>query len=559
MIRMNQVKGIPASPGFAVGPAAVLAFRERRPVKRAIGDAEAAEEWSKFESAMHKAKEELSTLVNRLEESGNAEQASIMEGQLFLMDDPEIVQAVSERIHHEQVSADWAVYEAFGEVVKTLSMIEDDYIRERIADIQDVKNRLLDEITGETDKTTFSRLTVPSILLAHDLTPSMTAQLNKELVLGFVTEVGSRTSHTSIMARTFGIPAVVGCGEFLADWTDGSTLILDGETGEVIQNPSEQQLAAYAEKQEAYAHSKEELHAFKDLPAVTIDGKRFGMYGNIGTPAEAAAVLENGGEGIGLFRSEFLFMDRQEMPSEEEQYEAYRSVLQTMSGKPVIVRTLDVGGDKEIPYLAIGREFNPFLGWRAIRYCLSDVALFKVQLRALLRASVHGDLRIMFPMISGEQEILDAKLILEEARTELAAEGIEASAVTPVGIMIEVPSAALISDRLARHVDFFSIGTNDLIQYTLAADRMNEKVSYLYDARHPAVLRLIEMVCSNARKHNVHVGMCGEMAGDPELAEILIGLGLEEFSMTASQIPLVKQAVRSISEETARARILETL
>ncbi|EXX86924.1 phosphoenolpyruvate-protein phosphotransferase [Paenibacillus darwinianus] len=552
------MKGIPASPGFAVGPAVVLVIRERRPVKRMIGENEIPYEWNKFQAALDQARLELSELVRRLEEGGNAEQASIMEGQLYLIDDPEIVQGVSDRIQNERVSADFAVYETFGEVVKTLALIEDEYIRERIADLQDVKNRLLEQITGETDKAA-ALLTRPSILLAHDITPSMTAQLNKELVMGFVTEVGSRTSHTSIMARTFGIPAVVGCGEFLAGWSDGETVIVDGETGEVFQNPSEQQLAEYAKKQEAYARSKEELQAFKDIPAETIDGKRFGMYGNIGTPAEAAAVLESGGEGIGLFRSEFLFMDRAAMPSEEEQYAAYRAVLETMSGKPVIVRTLDVGGDKEIPYLPIGSEFNPFLGWRAIRYCLSDTALFKVQLRALLRASAHGDLRIMFPMISGEQEILDAKRLLDEARSELEAEGIAAAAGMPIGIMIEVPSAALVSDRLARHVDFFSIGTNDLIQYTLAADRMNEKVSYLYDSQHLAVLRLIRMVCENARKFNVHVGMCGEMAGDPQLVEILIGLGVEEFSMSAEQIPLVKKSVRSLSEEAARIRMTQTL
>lgn len=552
------MQGIAASPGIAIGRALLLPREERQLVRTPITKAEAPGEEERFEAAIQQAKSQLKELINRLEAEGSQQEAGIVEGQWFLLDDPQLKMDVQNKINDELVDAVWAVHEVFGDYAKALEAIEDEYIKERLADLRDAENRLLNVLTGVRN-IDLSQLAEPVIILAHDLTPSMTAQMNRSMVLGFATEVGSRTSHTAIMARTFGIPAVVGVEELLAGHEDGSQLVLDGDRGIVLSQPDERQLQEYEQKRKEHAALAEQLNALREVRAVTIDGKHVELYGNIGKPEEAHFVLEQGGEGIGLFRTEFLFMDRSEMPSEEEQYEAYRQAVLSAKGKPVIIRTLDIGGDKEIPYLPLEKEFNPFLGWRAIRYCLADPALFKIQLRALLRAAVDGDLRIMFPMISGVREIEQAKELLAEAEQELEAQGRAYKRGVPVGIMIEIPAAALISDKLAPLVDFFSIGTNDLIQYTVAADRMNEKVSYLYDAEHLAVLRLIDMVSRNAKAHGKLVGMCGEMAGDPNMAKLLIGLGIDEWSMSASQIPYVKQEILKLSEAECRDFVKQLL
>ncbi|WP_019535979.1 phosphoenolpyruvate--protein phosphotransferase [Paenibacillus ginsengihumi] len=552
------MQGIAASPGIAIGRALLLPREERQLVRTPITKAAAPGEEERFETAIQQAKSQLKELMNRLEAEGSQQEAGIVEGQWFLLDDPQLKMDVQNKINDELVDAVWAVHEVFGDYAKALEAIEDEYIKERLADLRDAENRLLNVLTGVRN-IDLSQLAEPVIILAHDLTPSMTAQMNRSMVLGFATEVGSRTSHTAIMARTFGIPAVVGVEELLAGHKAGSQLVLDGDRGIVLSQPDERQLQEYEQKRKEHAALAEQLNALREVRAVTIDGKRVELYGNIGKPEEAHFVLEQGGEGIGLFRTEFLFMDRSEMPSEEEQYEAYRQAVLSAKGKPVIIRTLDIGGDKEIPYLPLEKEFNPFLGWRAIRYCLADPALFKIQLRALLRAAVDGDLRIMFPMISGVREIEQAKELLAEAEQELEAQGRAYKRGVPVGIMIEIPAAALISDKLAPLVDFFSIGTNDLIQYTVAADRMNEKVSYLYDAEHLAVLRLIDMVCRNAKAHGKLVGMCGEMAGDPNMAKLLIGLGIDEWSMSASQIPYVKQEILKLSEAECRDFVKQLL
>ncbi|KEQ24986.1 phosphoenolpyruvate--protein phosphotransferase [Paenibacillus tyrfis] len=553
-----MMQGLSASSGIAIGRALIIYKEERSLTKAFIDESQVPDELQAFDAAVQRAKEQLKLLMTKLEEAGNEQEAGIIEGQWFLLDDPALMQEVSGKIRNEKVQAAWAAHQTFREYMQAFELMEDEYIKERIADMKDAESRLLDEILG-VRTIDLSALSEPAVILAHDLTPSMTAQMNKKTVLGFVTEVGSKTSHTAIMARTFGIPAVVGVSGLLDCFSEGDWVVLDGEAGQIIRNPMPDQLEAYERKRKEYAEFTANLAAIRDMPSLTIDGKRFELYGNIGKPEEAEMVLQQSGEGIGLFRTEFLFMDRGEMPSEEEQYEAYKEVLLKMQGKPVIIRTLDIGGDKEIPYLPLGKEFNPFLGWRAIRYCLADPALFKTQLRALLRAAVHGDLRIMFPMISGEKEILDAKTLLAEAEQELSAQGMAFKSSVPLGIMIEIPAAALVSDKLAQHVDFFSIGTNDLIQYTVAADRMNEKVSYLYDSQHLAVLRLIDIVCRNAKKYGKHVGMCGEMAGDPRMAKLLIGLGVEEWSMSASQIPLVKQAIMSLSESDCVNDVRELL
>ncbi|UUZ94030.1 phosphoenolpyruvate--protein phosphotransferase [Paenibacillus sp. P25] len=552
------MQGMAASPGIAVGRAPLLRKEERRLVQSRITEAEVSGEVERFDLAVEQAKLQLKALIDRLESEGSSQEAGIVEGQWFFLDDPQLKMHVQSKITSDLADAVWAAHEVFAEYAKAFEAIEDEYIKERLTDLRDAESRLLDVLMGVRN-IDLSALDEPVIILAHDLTPSMTAQMNRSMVLGFATEVGSRISHTAIMARTFGIPAVVGVKDLLSSMEDGAQVVLDGDEGQVLSRPDEQRLLRYEQKRKEHVALSKQLSALREVVAATIDGKRFELYGNIGKPEEAGLVLEHGGEGIGLFRTEFLFMDRADMPSEEEQYQAYRQALINAGGRPVIIRTLDIGGDKEIPYLPIGQEFNPFLGWRAIRYCLSDPALFKIQLRALLRAAVEGDLRIMFPMISGVREVEQAKAPLEEAGQELESQGKPYKKRIPVGIMIEIPSAALVSDKLAPLVDFFSIGTNDLIQYTLAADRMNEKVSYLYDAEHLGVLRLIEMVSRSAKAHGKPIGMCGEMAGDPKMAKPLIGLGIDEWSMSASQIPYVKQEILKLSEAECRDFVKQLL
>ncbi len=419
--------------------------------------------------------------------------------------------------------------------------IDDAYLRERAADIKDVSKRMIANLAGQTVGLEIEKEN--TIVVAHDLTPSDTAQLDKTKVKGFITNIGGRTSHSAIMARTLEIPAVVGLGDITTSVKNDDLIIVDGIEGLVIINPDEATVAEYKTKIEAFEAEKEELKKLLDVKVVTKDGKHIEVCGNIGKPKDADQVLENGGDGVGLFRTEFLYMDRDSAPTEEEQYEAYKYVLEAMKNKKVVIRTLDIGGDKTLPYLPLPEEMNPFLGYRAIRLCLDRKDIFKVQIRALLRASVYGKLAVMFPMISGLEEFQAAKEFVEECRAELHAEGIATSDSIQWGIMVEIPAAAVYADELAKHVDFFSIGTNDLIQYTLAADRMSEKVSYLYNPMHPAVLRLIKMTIDGAHKHGKWVGMCGEMAGDERAIPTLVEYGLDEFSMSATSILTAKKII----------------
>lgn len=541
-------QGIAASPGIALGRVFLLDKPNREIVKIFISESQITSEHKRFAEALNKSVKQLTEVIQTLNQRGAIQEAGILEGQLYLLTDPQLTEDVNRTIASEHVDAAWAVHEVFEQYVQVFETMEDEYLKERAADMRDVQYRVIDELL-DCSHVSLEDLQEPVIIIAHDLTPSMTVQLDKHKVIGFATDIGSKISHTSIMARTLGIPAVVGCLHLTGSVKSGEYVIVDGQQGVVVISPSEAEIETYKQTIADYEASQRQLEQLKDKKAKTKDGKEIELLANIGNSSEIEAVHRYGGEGVGLFRSEFLFMDRDTKPSEEEQFAVYKETVEKLGGKPLIIRTLDVGGDKDIPYLVIGTELNPFLGWRAIRYCLGNQGLFKTQLRAILRASSYGDIRIMFPMISGVEELLKAKDMLEEAKEELRTGGHSFNLDLPVGIMIEIPAAAVISDRLAPYVDFFSIGTNDLIQYTIAVDRMNEKVSYLYDPEHLAILRLIDTVCKNAKKCGKRVGMCGEMAGDPKFTKLLIGLGVDEWSMSPAQIPKVKQEILQLSEQ----------
>ncbi len=459
---------------------------------------------------------------------------------------------MTSKINDEHVNADYALKEVADTFVAMFESMDNEYFRERAADIKDVTKRVLTHIQG-LETSSLAEISEEVIVLAKDLTPSDTAQLNKELVKGFITDIGGRTSHSAIMARTLEIPAVVGTKTGYDVLENGDMVILNGSTGEVVIKPTQEEIDAYMLKIEEYERQKALWQQFKDKPSLTKDGKHIEMGANIGNPEDLEGVINNGGECIGLYRTEFLYMGKSDYPNEEEQYNAYKAVLEGMAGKPVVVRTLDIGGDKELSYLKMDHELNPFLGNRALRLCLNMPDVFRTQLRALLRASVHGDLHIMFPMIATAGELRKAKEFLANVKAELVEEGIEVSESVKVGIMIEIPAAAVIADVLAKEVDFFSIGTNDLIQYTFAADRMNEKVSYLYQPFNPSLLRLISMVIKAAHKEGKWAGMCGEMAGEIKALPLLIGLGLDEYSMSASGILKARYLADKIDSEEAKA------
>lgn len=552
------MKGIGASPGIAIGKAYVLTHQEIKVDQKNIEDKEIAKEQQKLENAIEISKKQLQTIKEKAVSELGVSEAEIFKAHLLVLEDPEFIGQIQYSIENEKINAAYATQKIMEQFIKVFQSMDDAYFKERAADIKDVGTRLLKNILGIASQD-LSMLEEDVVIFAHDLTPSDTAQMNKNRVLGFGTEIGGRTSHTAIMARSLEIPAVVGLKEITRQAQQGDMVILDGLTGEVFLNPSQEVLQKYQSKKEMYENYRKELEKLKDLPAQTSDGHRVEIVGNIGTPKDVEGVLKNGGEGIGLYRTEFLYMDRESMPTEEEQFEAYKEVLEIMEGKPVIIRTLDIGGDKKLPYLDTPEEMNPFLGWRAIRLCLENKEMFKTQLRAILRASVFGKALIMFPMISGVQEVRQAKELLEEAKKELEAENKKYDKDIKVGIMVEIPSAAVSADIIAKEVDFFSIGTNDLCQYTIAVDRMNEKISHLYQPLHPAILRLVKNVIDASHKERIFTGMCGEMAGDPISTLILLGLGLDEFSMSASSIPQIKKIIRSVSMEEAKQIAQEAL
>lgn len=544
--------GIGASPGIAIAKAFVLKHEEIIIETKQTEDFTA--EMQRLENALVRSKSQLEKIYEKAAAELGEEEARIFTAHLMVLEDPEYIGQIKEAMEGQSITADNATKQVTDMFVAIFDAMEDEYMKERAADIRDVGGRLIRNILGVKDPD-LGAIHEESIIIAYDLTPSDTAMMNKEKVLGFATDIGGRTSHTAIMARSLEIPAVLGLKTITEATKDGDWIIVDGNNGDVLVNPDPQTLDAYRQKQEEYRRFLEELAELKELPAKTLDGTEVELVGNIGTPKDVEGVLRNGGTGVGLYRTEFLYMDSDTMPDEEKQYKAYKEVLESMGEHPVIIRTLDIGGDKKLPYLKLEDEMNPFLGLRAVRLCFAQPELFKTQLRAILRAGVYGNAHIMFPMISNVQEVRQAKGILEECKEELRKEGIPFDEHIKVGIMVEIPSAAVAADIIAKEVDFFSIGTNDLCQYSLAVDRMNETVSYLYQPLSPAILRLVKMVIDAA--HNAgegkFTGMCGEMAGDPKAALILLGLGLDEFSMSASSVPQIKKIIRSVEISHAQA------
>ncbi|MBA2872769.1 phosphotransferase system enzyme I (PtsI) [Anoxybacillus calidus] len=552
---MKVLEGIAASSGIAIAKAYRLENPDLTVEKKAI--ANVAEEVARFEAAITKAKAELETIRARALEELGEDKAAIFSAHLLVLSDPELLNPIKEKIETESVNAEYALRETANMFITMFESMDNEYMKERAADIRDVTTRVLAHLLGVSVSNP-SMISEEVIIIAEDLTPSDTAQLNRKYVKGFTTDIGGRTSHSAIMARSMEIPAVVGTQSVTAEIQNGDLVIVDGLHGKVIVNPSVEVVAEYEKKLAHFEAQKAEWAKLVNERTITKDGHHVELAANIGTPDDVKGVLENGAEGIGLYRTEFLYMGRDHLPTEEEQFEAYKTVLERMEGKPVVVRTLDIGGDKELPYLDLPKEMNPFLGFRAIRLCLEMQDMFRTQLRALLRASVYGNLKIMFPMIATLDEFRQAKAILLEEKAKLQAEGVQVSDNIEVGMMVEIPAAAILADQFAKEVDFFSIGTNDLIQYTMAADRMNERVSYLYQPYNPAILRLISNVIDAAHKEGKWAGMCGEMAGDAIAIPILLGLGLDEFSMSATSILRARSQMKKLSKEEA-ARFKETI
>lgn len=550
-----ECKGVIGSSGVAIAKAFIYQREEMIIDKSVIDDDCLCEEQEKVDKAIEQSKQQINKILEQAAKDFSEEEAAIFDAHLMILEDPEMVSSIKELIRSEKISASYAASQVIKSYIDIFSGMEDEYMKERAADIKDVGDRLIRNILGMKDQN-IGNLDSDVIIVAHDLTPSDTALMDKKHVKGFVLNIGGRTSHTAIMARSLEIPAVLGLGDITDNTKNNDIIIVDGNNGNVVVNPNKEAIRDYEKKIDRYEKYKNELRNIAKLPAVTIDGKRVELAANIGGPQEVDAVIEYGGDGIGLYRTEFLYMDRNDLPSEEEQYEAYATVADKMQGKPVIIRTLDIGGDKELPYLPLGEEANPFLGWRAIRICFEMKEMFKTQLKAILRASVHKNVRIMYPMISSVGEVIEANKILDEAKCELTEKGIKFDENIQCGVMIEVPSAAMTADIIIDEVDFFSIGTNDLCQYTLAVDRMNQKISNLYQPFHPGVLRLIKNVIDVSHKAGKLTGMCGEMAGEPAAALMLLGMGLDEFSMSASSLVEIKNIFRNTNFKEAK-RIAE--
>ncbi|WP_289709741.1 phosphoenolpyruvate--protein phosphotransferase [Macrococcoides canis] len=542
---MTTLKGIGASDGIAIAKAYLLVEPDLSFNNEKVADTDA--EVEKFKAAINQSKVELTQIRNNAEVALGPDKAAIFDAHLLVLEDPELINPIEDNIRNNQMNAAASLSEVSTNFITIFESMDNEYMKERAADIKDVSKRVLSHILGVSLPNP-TMIDEPVVIIAEDLTPSDTAQLNKKFVQGFATNIGGRTSHSAIMSRSLEIPAVVGTKNITESVKQGDFVIVDGITGEVIINPDEQTITAYKARQSAFLQEKEELKQLVNDKTVTKEGKHVELAANIGTPNDLEGVKNNGAEGIGLYRTEFLYMGRDAMPTEDEQYEAYKKVLSEMDGKRVVVRTLDIGGDKELPYLNLPKEMNPFLGYRAIRLCLDQQDIFRTQLRALLRASSHGKLSIMFPMIATINEFREAKAILEEEKEKLTADKVKVADDIELGIMVEIPSTAAMADIFAKEVDFFSIGTNDLIQYTMAADRMSERVSYLYQPYNPAILRLIKQVIDASHKEGKWTGMCGEMAGDSTAIPLLLGLGLDEFSMSATSILSARRQIKNLSQ-----------
>jgi phosphotransferase system enzyme I (PtsI) len=551
-----RIQGVGVSPGLARAVIHVVREDLDDVVRYAIEPSQIANEIARFESALVQTRVQILEMQQKIAEAIGAKDAAIFDAHLLVVEDRTLIDEVLRRLETEHCNVEWVFQEVASSYAETLSKIDDPYLRERAVDLQDVTRRIVRNLQGKKAKPLMST-TEPHILVAHNLTPSDTATMDRQLVLGIATDLGSRTSHTAIIARSLNIPAVVGLHDATEKLENGQHVLLDGYTGVVIVDPTPESLAYYGEIEVRKDRVVKELKGLREIPSTTSDGRHIVLSANIELPGDVDSVAENGAEGIGLYRTEFLFVNRDTLPTEEEQYETYREVAQRVHPNPLIIRTFDLGGDKlAVGTVDIGDEMNPFLGWRAIRFCLENVDIFKTQLRAIIRASAVGNVKIMFPMISGLEELRQAKEILDQARGEV---GEKKAGPMEVGAMIEIPSAAIAADSLAQEVDFFSIGTNDLIQYTIAVDRVNERIAHLYEPTHPAVLRLLKMIADAAHAHDIWVGVCGEMARDVALMPLLIGLGMDELSVGATSVPRVKMALRSLAVPECEELVAEAL
>lgn len=543
----KMLKGIAASDGIAAAKAYMLVQPDLSFSETSIDDPEA--EIKRLDDAVEASKSELELIKQKATENLGEEEAQVFEAHLTILADPELLGQIKDKIKNDKVNAEAALKSVTDMFIEMFEAMTDNaYMQERAGDIRDVTKRIMSHLLGVTLPNP-ALIQEEVVIVAHDLTPSDTAQLDRNYVKGFITDIGGRTSHSAIMSRTLEIPAVVGSGSATTDIQEGEMVIIDGINGDALVDPTDAELADYKQKAAEFAAQKEEWARLKDAKSVSADGKEVLLGANIGTPDDVLGANNNGAEAVGLFRSEFLYMNSNELPTEDEQYEAYKAALEGMSGKQVVVRTMDIGGDKELPYLPLPEEQNPFLGYRAIRICLNRQDIFRTQLRALLRASKYGRLAIMFPMIATVQEFKDAKAIFEEEKANLVASGVEVSDDIQVGMMMEIPAAAMIADKLAKYADFFSIGTNDLIQYSMAADRGNERVSYLYQPYNPSILRLIKNIIDASHKEGKWTGMCGEMAGDQIAVPLLLGLGLDEFSMSATSILKTRSLIKKLDSK----------
>lgn len=552
-----KIYGVGAAEGIGIGAAKVVREQNVEVVKKSIQDSEA--EVNNFMRILDITKAETEEMSQALEKNASAKEAEILFGHIMLMSDPMLVDEIVNRIKGESVCAEYAIEEACNQYAAVFASMDDELMQQRATDMLDIKTRLIKKILG-IENTDLSKLPYGSILVAKDLTPSMTAGLNPENVLGIVTQFGGKTSHSAILARALEIPAVVGLSSLPEDISDDTDILLDGESGEVVILPTDAQKKEYEDKKKKYDANKELLKKYRELPSISKDGKKVEIAGNIGSPEDAKKVIENGGEGIGLFRTEFLFMDRDCIPTEEEQFESYKEVAVAMEGKPVIIRTLDIGGDKEIPYMGIVQDENPFLGYRAIRLCLDRKDdIYIPQIRALLRASAFGNIKIMLPLITSMDEIREAKALINDIKKELDEKNIAYNKNIEVGIMVETAAASLLADIFAKEVDFFSIGTNDLIQYTMSVDRGNVKIAGLYSPFSPAVLRSINRIITEGKKAGIMVGMCGEAAADPLLIPALLAWGMDEFSMSASSILKSRQIISGCDSKDLKAKVDKVL
>ena len=545
--------GIAVSAGICRGKILVLHRARHIIARRGLADSELNEEVGRFEKALVQTRQQILEIQGKVLETLSSKEADIFEAHLLMLEDRVLVDEVIKMVRDQKVNADFAFHTVAERYVTALVSANDEYLRERANDMRDLTARVLDNLLEVEDEFDLRHLAEPCILVSHDLSPSTTAQLDKKFVLGFATDIGGQTSHTAIMARSLGIPAVVGLQTVSQELDSGDYALLDGYNGTVIVNPTDQTLFEYGQLAKIKASLAEKLREIQQQPAVTLDGKFIHLSANIEDQNDIESVLVHGAEGVGLFRTEYLFISRESLPTEEEQYQSYRKVAAALKPNPVIIRTLDLGGDKFASHLQLAKEVNPFLGWRAIRFCLAQPELFRAQLRAILRASAEGNVKMMYPMISGLEELNQANALVEKCRAELRAAGLPFDEKMEIGAMIEIPSAALIADVLAPRVKFFSIGSNDLIQYTLAADRTNEKVSHLYEPTHPAIIRLIKTTVDAAHRHNIWAGVCGEVAGDPVLAPLLIGLGVDELSAAPTLVDQVKYIVRRLKLNETQA------